>query len=65
MPWYWETKFIRIEPSSNEEPSIKIDEIVIIINQNKILWMLGMIDCAGKEAKVFGIMNNGKIYFEL
>ena len=37
---------------------MEIDESEIIGNQNKILWMFGMIDRSDKEARVFCVMNN-------
>ena len=47
-----------MEPSTNGVPRVEIDESEIIGNQNKILWMFGMIDRADKEARVFCVMNN-------
>ena len=53
-----EEKALGMEPSTNGVPRVEIDESEIIGNQNKILWMFGMIDRADKEARVFCIMNN-------
>ena len=47
-----------MEPNTNGVPRVEIDESEIIGNQNKILWMFGMIDRADKEARVFCVMNN-------
>ena len=47
-----------MEPSTNGVARVEIDESEIIGNQNKILWMFGMIDRADKEARVFCVMNN-------
>ena len=54
----WKKKPLGMEPSTNGVPRVEIDESEIIGNQNKILWMFGMIDRADKEARVFCVMNN-------
>ena len=47
-----------MEPSTNGVARVEIDESEIIGNQNKILWMFGMIDRADKETRVFRVMSN-------
>ena len=54
----WKKKPLGMEPSTNGVARVEIDESEIIGNQNKILWMFGMIDRADKEARVFCVMNN-------
>ena len=54
----WKHNPLGTEPSINGVPRVEIDESEIIGNQNKILWMFGMIDRADKEARVFCVMNN-------
>ena len=54
----WKKKHLGMEPSTNGVARVEIDESEIIGNQNKILWMFGMIERADKEARVFCAMNN-------
>ena len=53
-----ELKSIGNEPAENGVPRIEIDESEIIGNQNNIIWMLGLIDHADKEARAFCVLNN-------
>ena len=65
---HWKLNPLGAEPSNKGVPRVEIDESEIIDNQDKILWMFGMIDRADKEARVFCVMNNRtkeNIYFLL
>ena len=54
----WKKRPLGMEPSTNGVARVEIDESKIIGNQNKILWMFGMIDRADKEARIFCVMDN-------
>ena len=55
-----------IEPTDEDGIGKKeIDESEIIGNSNKIIWMFGIADRSNKDARVFSVFDNRKMYIQI
>ena len=52
----WKEKPLGAEPDNTGVSKIEIDESAIIGNEQKVIWIFGLIDMVDKNAKVFCVM---------